>query len=263
MRLTTVLILAASAAAGQQIDNQQRTLNCEENRQRDGERSRHCEMKEFTVPAGGQIAVDGSRNGGVQVKGWSRSDMLVRAQIQTWSPVGTDPRGMASQVQIQTAGTIRANGPDFGKDHGWAVSYEVFVPHRTNLSLSAHNGGIGISDVTGNIQFETTNGGVTLNRLAGNVRGKTKNGGVKVELAGTRWEGQEMRAETTNGGVNITMPQNYSAQFEASTVNGGVNLDVPLPPGADKRNVSVRLGAGGPIVRATTINGGINVKRVS
>jgi DUF4097 and DUF4098 domain-containing protein YvlB len=173
---------------------------------------------------------------------------------------------MASQIQIQTAGgVIQANGPDFGNNQGWAVSYEVFAPHRTDLSLKARNGGMAILDVTGDIQFETINGGVKLERLAGNVRGKTRNGGVSIDLAGTRWEGQELRAETTNGGVSISMPQNYSAQFEASTVNGRVSVDMPQVAGIDnnKREVSVRIGAGGPVVRATTVNGGVSVKRKS
>jgi DUF4097 and DUF4098 domain-containing protein YvlB len=222
-------------------------------------------MKEFTLSGVRTLTVDAGGNGGVQVKGWSRADVVVRAQVQTWARAGLDPRGMASQIQIQTAGgVIQANGPDFGSNQGWAVSYEIFVPHRTDLSLKARNGGVAIHDVTGNIQFDTTNGGVKLERLAGNVHGKTRNGGVAIDLTGARWEGQELRAETTNGGVSISMPANYSAQFEASTVNGRVSLDMPVPVGTDSsRDVSVRIGAGGPLIRATTVNGGVSVKRKS
>jgi hypothetical protein len=265
MRLTTLFVFAVIVAAGQQIDNQQRSLDCNDSsRWRNDNRTGHCEMREITLAGIRQIVVDGGRNGGVQVKGWSRNDVLVRAQVQTWAPAGSDPRGMSSQIQIQTAGTIQANGPDFGKDQSWGVSFEVFVPHRTDVSLKAHNGGIAIHDVTGEIQFDTTNGGAKLERLAGNVRGKTRNGGLSIELTGARWEGQEMRAETTNGGVNITMPQNYSARLETSTVNGRVNLDIPLPAGIDTtREVSVQVGGGGPLVRATTVNGGIVVRRKS
>jgi DUF4097 and DUF4098 domain-containing protein YvlB len=264
MRLTAVMIFAAAAAAGQQVDNQERTMTCDSGNRSRGDQTQHCEIREFTVAGVRQLTVDGGPNGGVQVKGWSRNDILVRAQVQVWAPAGTDPAGMASQVHVQTGGTIQANGPQFGDKHGWAVSYEVFVPHRTDLSLKARNGGISIRDVSGDIQFDTTNGGVSLQRLAGNVRGKTRNGGLSVELAGTRWEGQEMRAETTNGGVSITMPQNYSAQFETATVNGRLNLDIPLPAGVDTtRDVSVRIGAGGPLVRATTVNGGVTIKRKS
>jgi DUF4097 and DUF4098 domain-containing protein YvlB len=55
-----------------------------------------------------------------------------------------------------------------------------------HLTLKAHNGGIRIADVSGQLEFETTNGGVSLQRLAGNVHGHTTNGGLSVELAGSR-----------------------------------------------------------------------------
>ena len=54
------------------------------------------------------------------------------------------------------------------------------MPRRSGLDLKAHNGGITIADVEGEMQFETQNGGVTLKRLGGDVRGKTTNGGLKV-----------------------------------------------------------------------------------
>ena len=48
------------------------------------------------------------------------------------------------------------------KDHqGWAVSFEVSAPRNSNLSLKAHNGGIGVSDVRGQIEFSTMNGGAS------------------------------------------------------------------------------------------------------
>jgi hypothetical protein len=266
MRLTTLFLAVVAFASAQQMDNQERKLNCSDaHNSRNDERASHCEMKEFTIPGTRAIVVDGGRNGGVQVKGWNRSEVLVRAQVQTWAPLGGDPRAMVSQIQIQTAGgNISANAPDFGQKHGWGISYEVFVPQRTDLSLKANNGGISIHDVTGEIQFDTTNGGVKLERLAGNVRGKTRNGGLSVDLSGDRWQGQEFRAETTNGGVNISLPREYSAQLETGTVNGKLSLDVPLPNGLDStREVSVRVGAGGPVVRATTVNGGVVVKRKS
>jgi hypothetical protein len=264
MRLTAVLVFAAAIAAGQQMDNQEKIMTCDNGSRSRNDEVRYCEIREFPMAALRQLTVDTGQNGGVDVKGWSRNDVLVRAQVQVWAPAGTDARGMASQVHIQTGNTVRANGPQFGAHQGWAVSYQVFVPHRTDLSLKAHNGGISIRDVTGDIQFDTTNGGVSLRRLAGSVHGKTRNGGLSVELAGARWEGSEMRAETTNGGVSITMPENYSAQFETATVNGRLSLEIPLPAGVDmSRDVSLRLGAGGPLVRATTVNGGVAIKRKS
>jgi DUF4097 and DUF4098 domain-containing protein YvlB len=142
------------------------------------------------------------------------------------------------------------------------------VPQRSDLSLSASNGGISISDVQGKIDFKTTNGGVNLVRVGGNVQGNTTNGGVYVVLSGARWDGEELNVKTTNGGVNLSMPDNYSAHLETGTVNGSVSfgfpVNVPLTErGRMPKDVSVDLGGGGPTVRATTTNGGVRVGRAS
>src|SRR5262249_8184208 len=139
----------------------------------------HCEMKELTLGAPrGAIQIDPGVNGGVTVKGWNRNDVLVRAKIQTAAETESDARAMAPQIRIESgAGQIRAEGPHMDRQHSWAVSYEIFVPHQSDLRAKAHNGGIRIADVRGNIEFEALNGGVTLQRLGGEVHGHVTNGG--------------------------------------------------------------------------------------
>lgn len=222
-------------------------------------------MRESTVAAPGQISVDAGANGGISVNAWSRAETLVRAKVQTWAQDEGEARSLAGQVQVQTAGgNIRANGPDFGRERGYAVSFEVFVPQRTALSLKAHNGGIAISGVNSRIEFETVNGGVALKRLGGNVTGQTTNGGVNVELTGTRWDGEQLDVHTTNGGVSLSLPANYSARLEAGTVNGGFKSDVPISVhGEIGKTVSATLGQGGPPIRVNTTNGGIHLKQQS
>jgi DUF4097 and DUF4098 domain-containing protein YvlB len=229
----------------------------------------HCEIKEQTLPAGGAITVDGKQNGGISIKGWDRSEILVRAKVETRAPTQAEANVLAQQVRIETAAlNIHAEGPESRDDYQWYVSFEIFVPRRSDLSLTAHNGGISIRDVSGRIEFQTLNGGVSLSRVGGAVRGSTTNGGVHVELAGARWDGEELNVRTTNGGVNLLMPDNYSAHLETSTVNGNVSSDVPLnvpmtSRGRMPKEISVDLGSGGPTIRATTTNGGVRVARVS
>src|SRR4029078_3498640 len=100
MRLITASMFALLVASGQQIDNQERKLNCNNaDRSENDDQVRHCEIKEFSLPGVRVLTVDSGSNGGVQVKGWTRSDVLVRAQLQVWAPAGMDPRGMTSQIQ--------------------------------------------------------------------------------------------------------------------------------------------------------------------
>ncbi len=260
-----IATLAAGLCAHAQMqDNQDRQLSCgQQNQGRGDKTARHCEIREQTLPATGRITVDGGQNGGVSVKGWLRNDVLVRARIDASAPTFSEAGAISQQIFVSAAGgQISANGPQTGNDRSWAVSYEIFVPRQTAVSLKAHNGGIAISDVRGTIEFDTVNGGTKLNRLAGTVHDKTVNGGLSVELAGDRWDGTEFDATTTNGGVNIVIPANYSARLETATVNGHINVDFPITvSGKFNRELSMNLGNGGPLVRAVTTNGGVNVKR--
>jgi DUF4097 and DUF4098 domain-containing protein YvlB len=224
----------------------------------------HCEIKEQTVPVGGTITVDARKNGGVSIKGWDRNEILVRARIQAAAVSQSEAEGLAKQVRIQTAaGKVFAEGPENRRDYHWDVSYEIFAPRRSDLSLVAYNGGISIADVNGRIEFTGHNGGVVLRRVGGNVRGGTTNGGVVVELDGARWDGEELDVKTTNGGIVMSVPENYSAHLETGTVNGHLSIDFPVTvQGRITREIAVNLGAGGSTVRAMTTNGGVKIKRV-
>jgi DUF4097 and DUF4098 domain-containing protein YvlB len=257
-----IFILAVPMTA-QMRDNTQPTLNCSDNNH-NGRLVRHCEMREQTVAYAGQLNIDGGQNGGVQVKGWSRPDVLVRAKVDASAASDSDARGLAGQVRVNVAaGQVSANGPDNSQDQNWSVSYEVFAPHQANIQIRAHNGGVHISDINGRVDFSTVNGGVRLARLNGHVQGKTTNGGVHVEFTGSRWEGDGMDVETTNGGVHMSMPANYSAHLEASTVNGGVHSSIPMTvSGKIGRQLAANLGSGGATIRVVTTNGGVHIDQI-
>ena len=265
---TLVLVGLTGVTASAQKKEVQNSLQCRDSMTSDRLQV-HCEIKEQTIAAGGPITVDGRRNGGVAIKGWDENKVLVRYRVQTAAPTKAEADQLANQVRVDTSGLrIHAEGPEEQNDYQWFVSYEVFVPRRSDLSLEAHNGGISIADVSGKIDFSTTNGGVTLRRVGGAVRGTTTNGGAHVELTGTRWDGEGLSVRTTNGGVDLSVPENYSAHLETGTVNGRVSFDFPVnvaltERGRMPRDVNVDLGSGGPTVRVITTNGGVRVSRSS
>jgi len=224
----------------------------------------HCELKEQTLPAtGSTISIDGRQNGGVSVKGWDRNEILVRTRIQSAAPTEAEAKQLASQVRIETASAnIFATGPDNRNDRWWSASYEIFVPRRSNLSLKTNNGGISITDVNGQLQFTAKNGGVSLKRVGGSVKGGTTNGGLNVVLAGDRWDGEALDVSTTNGGVSLSIPENYSAHLETGTVNGHLNIDFPVTvQGNVTKELAVNLGSGGATIRAMTTSGGVRIRR--
>jgi hypothetical protein len=263
--LIAALVTFAAVAAFAQRDKD-RSLTCRENNWYNDRLVSNCEIREQTLaPSGGTIAIDGKQNGGISVKGWDQNQVLVRARVQAGAPSAAEAEALGKQVRIETSGSkIQATGPESKRDYHWDVSYEVFVPRRADLSLETHNGGIAIADVNGRIDFSALNGGVVLKRVGGAVRGSTTNGGLMIELAGDRWDGESMDVSTTNGGVIIAVPENYSAHLETGTVNGGVNTDFPVTvKGQMTKQIALNLGSGGATVRAMTTNGGVHLKKLN
>ena len=240
------------------------TLSCEHGGFHNDRLITHCEMKEQTFGAPrGAVRIDPGVNGGITVKGWDRGQVWVRARIEAAAETDSEARALASQIRFASGGgEIRAEGPEMERRRNWSVSYEIFVPRQSDVNAKAHNGGIKISDVRGTIEFDALNGGVTLQRLGGDVHGHTTNGGLTIELAGDRWDGRGMDVATTNGGVKMAVPPNYSAHLETATVNGGVQVDFPVTvQGRMSKEFSFDVGSGGATIKAVTTNGGVKINR--
>ncbi len=231
---------------------------------RDDDYRQHCEVRESTMPAG-PLNVDAGTNGGIVIEGWDRNEIRVRAVVQGSARSESRAREIAGQVQVQSGGgRVYSTGPEFERREWWSVSYRINVPRKNDLDLRASNGGITIAGVTGNMRFDTTNGGVRLQDVGGRVNGGTRNGGLNVMLSGSKWDGDGLDVETSNGGVTVQIPDGYNAEFETRTVNGSLRIDFPITVQGEltsRRGISTTLGAGGPLVRARTTNGGVKVVR--
>jgi hypothetical protein len=219
----------------------------------------------------GRLEVQPGRNGGISIKGWSQNSVLVRARVEIWAATDADAKVVASQVHVETnGGLISATGPDAngalpdGRDEGWSVSFEIFTPLNTDLKLESHNGGINVSDVRGRIEFQSHNGGVRLARVAGDVSGETHNGGIQADLQGNAWDGRQLELSTYNGAITLSMPASYSASLETHSYRGAVSSDFPVSATGriDSGDLRFNVGAGGQLIKMTTHNGGIRLRKM-
>ncbi|HYJ91774.1 MAG TPA: DUF4097 family beta strand repeat-containing protein [Pyrinomonadaceae bacterium] len=257
-------LLFGGIAVGQEKEKikEQSSGFCSENWSSDNKES-FRELREMTMAAGGVLDVDAGKNGGIRVSGENRADVLVRACVQAWGTTVDAAKAAVSSVKVTTAGGVRAEGPE---ESNYSVSFEILVPRSTDVRLKAHNGGISISNVEGNLEFDTVNGGVHLDNVGGEVKGRTTNGGVNVALSGNSWKGSGLDVQTSNGGVHISMPENYAANIETGTVNGGFSSDIAaLNVEKDDRGrartktISASLNGGGAPIHITTTNGGVRI----
>jgi hypothetical protein len=236
-----LLALAVTAVTGSAQARSQRDGDCRDRWFTDRDRAVHCETREETFSGSGLLDVDASRNGGIRVRGWNRSEIRLVSHITAYGSSEARARSLASEVRIETGGTIRATGPAAGRDEHWSVSYEIDVPRDGRLALATNNGGITIEDFRGSANFTARNGGVTLTEVR---------------------EGPGLNVETRNGGIRLALPDRYSAELQTSTVNGRVRIDFPVTvQGEIGRDIRASLGSGGARVRAVTRNGGVTISR--
>ena len=234
-------------------------------------RARVCEERTLTLSPR-DLVLDASTNGGVSVTAWDRDEIQVIARIQAEAPSEAEARQLVDAVRVETGRTIRAISPELGSREGhrnrWvSTSFEVRVPRSTDLDLKALNGGIRVDGVQGEIRAETLNGGIAINEAAGDVRARTTNGGVTVGLAGGTWDGAGLDVETTNGGISISIPSDYSADLTASTQMGRISADGLTTRGQHRRGrwtgetIEGAIGQGGAPIRAVTTNGRVSIRR--
>lgn len=273
-RIVAALLLGTASLTAAAQSAPVFTSTCEEGRWGNSEQKRYCETRDFTLPAGqaGKLTVDGGRNGGISVKGYAGTEIRVRAKVQTWARDEATAKARAADVKISSDDhTLRAAGSD-GRgqnsgyavsDGGYAVSYEIFVPEKTALTLTTHNGGIHLENLSGPVSFQAHNGGVSILGAGGDVKGRTQNGGLSITLTGSKWNGAGLDVATTNGGISWQLPADYSAQFFTSTVHGPIRTDFPssVQGNVSRSEVAVALGKGGAPVKAVTTNGGVTVSR--
>ncbi|MGH7677279.1 MAG: DUF4097 family beta strand repeat-containing protein [Gemmatimonadaceae bacterium] len=265
-----LLSLALLCIAGPIVAQETRTSTYAQRLMRDcdrwydnRDRERFCEVRDMTLKAPQRsLFVDGRDNGSVTFYGWDKNEVLVRAVVQTWADSRGEAEALAKEIKIETDGDrVRSDGPLNRRYASWAVSYEVWVPRKTNLEADTHNGGVTVEGVEGRMALSAVNGGIGLRQVAGDIRARTTNGGVSAYLDGQTWRGTGLDLETTNGGVVLEIPRGYSAELETGTVNGSMNIDFPITvQGYIGRRINTKLGSGGPRVRATTTNGGVRIR---
>jgi hypothetical protein len=227
-----------------------------------GHETRVCELRSTTLPlVNGQLSVSG-KNGGIEVIGEERQDIALEARVIAQDSSREEAESLVKEVKIVTSGSIHAEGPqNWGLSHrSWSVNWSLRVPRHVNAELHTMNGGIRVTNIIGVLNVDTTNGGLTLDDLAGDVHATTVNGGLDVRLDGNQWHGAGLVAKSTNGGVNVKAPDQYSAHLVAQTVNGGISVGFPITiQGKISHQIDTNIGQGGATLHFQTVNGGVSI----
>ncbi|HJT18746.1 MAG TPA: DUF4097 family beta strand repeat-containing protein [Thermoanaerobaculia bacterium] len=229
----------------------------------------------FDVQPGTLFALQNT-NGHVYVKAWDQPRVQVHAVKKVESRDADAAKKAMAALKIEasaTPGSVHINtiypkqngGGIFdwiaGTNVSLSVEYEVTVPASMNLTIDDTNGAIEISDVHGSHHVTTTNGHISLTRSGGDVDAETTNGAIKAELAEVT-PGRNLRLETTNGRISVTLPKTVAARIDASTTNGSISSDLPVTA-TEVHNHVLRgtiNGGGNAELRLRTTNGSISIE---
>ncbi|HTC74168.1 MAG TPA: DUF4097 family beta strand repeat-containing protein [Edaphobacter sp.] len=170
-------------------------------------------------------------------------------------------------------GPLTMRGEFFGDAHFERIRGPVkFHTSRTDFQLGRLDGQIDISssaalstsEAVGPLTLTTHSRNITLDRVAGDVSVTNRNGSVDVTSAPPL---SNVTVENRNGSVSVTVPEqsNFAYQFDAT--NGDIESDFPQVKSTEQDNrkntVSGTIGKGGPLLRVTTSQGDVSLKKAS
>ncbi|WP_425235377.1 DUF4097 family beta strand repeat-containing protein [Ulvibacterium sp.] len=134
---------------------------------------------------------------------------------------------------------------------------EIYLPAKQNISVRTNwQGNIRISGFRGEIEATAElNGGIRVEDVSGPLTANTLNGEVEVQFT-TVSQDSPISIYSTNGALDITMPENTPADLSLGTVNGSIytNFEISLPDKDGLRAIASKK------VKGSVNNGGVDVK---
>jgi len=218
--------------------------------------------KSYPLSADGRVSLK-NINGGVTITGWDKNEVQVDA-VKT-----ANEQSKLADAKIEvTAGSasidIRTHYPDRTNNNPASVEYTLHVPRKARIDkLDLVNGHIKIDGVEGMVRASSVNGSVEATNVGGEVNLNSVNGRVYADLSAPK---RPINLETVNGAVELRLPSDAVAEISASTVHGGINNEFNIPVNRERwvgSELRARLGDGGPAVKLSAVNGGIQIRRAS
>jgi DUF4097 and DUF4098 domain-containing protein YvlB len=234
----------------------------------------------YPLDGNGKVSIE-TFNGSIEVSGWDQDAVDISGT--KYGPT----QEIADDLQVAvdhtaSAVSMRAVRPSMRRGNVGA-KFVVKVPRGAVLDwLSSSNGAIRVTDGTGPARLHTSNGAIRVQGLGGGLDAQTSNGGITADLASV--DGpvhvetsngsielrlpqrikDDVRAHTSNGGITVRLPEGLDARISAHTSNAHITSDFDLRmQGEISRNrIDGVIGNGGPLLDLSTSNGTIHLAKM-
>jgi DUF4097 and DUF4098 domain-containing protein YvlB len=131
-----------------------------------------------------------------------------------------------------------------------------------SVHVTTGNGDVSVSGAKESVRVTTGNGRVSVVTGEGPVDARSGNGDIDVSMSSLRAK-EDMAFHTGSGEVRVTLPAGYNGELDASTGNGELrsDFDLKIQGRMNPRHVRATIGDGGPLLRLTTGNGRLEVRK--
>ncbi len=272
----------------------------------------------YPVKPGGTLSID-TFNGSVEIASWEKDEV----DVNGIKYCGSEDLLRQLKVEGDQQGTrlrLRAVRPE-GRRGNCGAKFIVRVPKKMVLDgIVSSNASIRVENIVGDSRLQTSNGSIKIRGLEGKLEAKTSN--ASIDLAGVHGdfvghtsngsitvdgfegafegttsnssikgtiakmpEGRALKADTSNGSIDLSLPDYRGQPVDVDTSNSSITLRLPAGLGADVRastsNSSIssefdvtttgtiskhrlegRIGKGGGPIRVSTSNGGIRLQKL-
>ena len=146
---------------------------------------------------------------------------------------------------------------------------EIYLPKSQNVSVTnTWDGDIYIEGFTGEVEANAKlNGGLTMSNISGPITAYALNEDIKV-VFNTINQNSPIVIRTTNGEIDVTLPENTKADLELNSWNGDAytNFDLKRPDrdglkSISGKNVKGAINGGGVNIQLKSTNGNIYLRK--
>jgi DUF4097 and DUF4098 domain-containing protein YvlB len=270
----------------------------------------------YALPATGKLSVE-TFNGSVEISGWDQNTVDIsgtkygpsqRAAEDLKVNIDTSPDSVSIRVsrpserrnnqgarfvikvpraalldRITTSNgairTVDGSGPARFRTSNGPIHVAGL---RGSLDAQTSNGPVELVDVDGDAVAHTSNGRIHAERINGTLEASTSNSGVHADI---KRADRPIRVETSNGPVELTLPDGFSRDVRVNTNNSGITLHLPTALNAhvvartsnssistdfdirmqgefSKNHLDATIGSGGALLDLSTSNGNIRLLKM-
>jgi putative adhesin len=228
-------------------------------------RARDEWTRSYPLDARGEVQITNT-NGRIEIEGVDGAMVDVRAERFARATTDALARDLLPRIDIAEVvtpklvqiETKRLSGVIIGASV--EVQYHVRVPKSALVRIRTTNGVIAVDGLTGRLVANTSNGPISARNLSGGVEARATNGRVEIDVNVVGGDPIDLR--TTNGAIQLRLPETAKVNLSAGCVNGEIDtsgLTLELMGEQSRRRVRGRMNGGGTPIELNTVNGKIEV----